>query len=135
MKSIVEYNKNSIGKVNDTLNNKKMTEEPQHGIMNIYNIDNDDHLHIEDKTITQIAFMYSLIVLYLKEFIDFQTVDEKECELRLNSQQIEKIFLKNLEEYPDLKTVYEKQEMEDLSLKDALRPILNSFITPLEDEE
>ena len=92
-------------------------------------------LNNEDKTITQIAFMYSLIVLYLKEFIDFQTIDEKECELRLNSQQIEKIFLKNLEEYPDLKTVYEKQGMEGLSLKDALQPILNYFITPLEDEE
>ena len=104
MTSTVKYNKNSIGKVNDTLNNKKMTEEHQHGIINIYNIDNDDHLHIEDKTITQIAFMYSLIVLYLKEFIDFQTVDEK-------------------------------QGMEGLSLKDALQPILNCFITPLEDEE
>ena len=32
-----------MSKINDTFNNKKMSQEPQHYIMNIYNIDKDDY--------------------------------------------------------------------------------------------
>jgi hypothetical protein len=135
MKSIVEYSKNIMGKVNDTLNNKKKAEESQHYIMNIYNIDNDDHLHFECKAFTRIACLYFFITVDLEELPDFKMVEKQEYELRLNSKQIERIFLKSLEELPDFKKAHEKQEMEDLLLKDALKLMLNFFEKLSDDVE
>ena len=135
MTSMVEYFKNSMAEIN-IFNNKKKAKEPQHYIMNIYNIDNDDdHFHVEGEYFFKMSVVYLDITTKLKEFLELKTVGKQEYELRLNSQQIERIFLKNLEESPDLKTVYEKQGMEDLSLKDAIQPILNYLENPLEDEE
>ena len=72
--------------------------------MNIYNIDNDDHLHFECKAFPRLALLYFFI-----------TVD--------------------LEELPDFKKAHEKQEMEDLLLKDALKLILNFFEKLSDDVE
>ena len=130
MKSIVKYNKNSIGEVNDTLNNKKKAEESQHYIMNIYNIDNDDHLHVERNTFRRMALIYFHIVMRIKDFSDFKMVEKQEYELRLNSQQIESLFL-SCNEMTNLNL----KSMEDLSLKDALQPLLNALKELLEDEE
>ena len=118
-------------KVHDTLNNKKMPQEPQHYIMNIYNIDNDDRLEIKCEGFKAIASIYFSIVIGLEEFPAFKTVHEKqEYELRLDSQQIESILIK----YDEIINLNPKS-MEDLPLINAVEPLLNAFKELLEDVE
>jgi signal-transduction protein with cAMP-binding, CBS, and nucleotidyltransferase domain len=66
------------------------------------------------------VYIYFSIVIVLEEFPDFKEAFEQEYEVRLNSQQIEKIFLKD-----DEITTLKLKSMEDLSLKDALQLLLN----------
>jgi hypothetical protein len=131
MISMVEYLKNSMGKVNDTLNNKKMSQEPQHCIINIYNIDNDDSICIECDALMVIASIYFSIVIGLGQFPNFNWVHEtQEYELRLDSQQIESILLK----YDEMINLNPKN-MEDSLFKDALQPRLNLLKKIFVDEE
>ena len=130
MKSKLKYNKKAMGKVNDTLNNKKKAEEPQHYIMNIYNVDNDDHLQVERNSFKRMALIYFHIVMRIENFSDFKMVEKQEYELRLNSQQLGNLFL-NCNEMTNLNL----KSMENLSIKDALHPLLNGLKELLADEE
>ena len=136
MKSKIEYNKNSIGEVKDILNNKKMSQEPQHYIINIYNVDNNYRLLIKDETFLGIAFIYFSIVIVLEEFPYFKvTYGKQGCELLLDSQQIETILLK-YEEIMDL-SLKNKEHFspKEILLKKTFKPTLNLFRELLEDEE
>jgi hypothetical protein len=143
MKSKLKYNKKAMGKVNDTLNKIKKTKKPQHCIITIYNIDNNYALQVGGVLFIEIAYIHFFITLGLEEFPVFITlgleefpglnsiVDKKqEYELRLDSQQLERIFL-NYNEMTNLNP----KSMEDLSLLNAVEPLLNALKDLLEDEE
>ena len=132
MKSKIEHNKNSMGEVNDILNNKKMSQEPQHYIIYIYNVDNNYALQVGGVPYIEIAYIHFFITLGLEEFPGLNSIVDKkqEYELRLDSQQIERIFL-NYNEMTNLNP----KSMEDLSLLNAVEPLLNALKDLLEDEE
>ena len=110
-----------MGKINDTFNNKKKAEEPQQCFIIIFNVDKKLLIPVACNGNMVVASIYFAIVLGLEEFPDFKTVHEKqEYELRLNSQQIEKIFLKD-----DKITTLKLKCMEDLLLKDVLQLLFN----------
>ena len=78
-----------------------------------------------------IASIYFSIVIGLGQFPNFNWVHEtQEYELRLDSQQLEKIFL-NYNEMTNLNP----KSMEDLSLINAVEPLLNALKELLEGEE
>ena len=66
------------------------------------------------------VYIYFSIEIVLEEFPDFEEAFEQEYEIRLNSQQIEKIFLKD-----DKITTLKLKSMEDLLLKDVLQLLFN----------
>ena len=132
MKSMVEYNKKGMGKVNDTLNKIKKTKKPQHCIITIYNIDNNYALQVGGVPFIEIAYIHFFIILGLEEFPGLNSIVDKkqEYELQLDSQQIERIFL-NYNEMTNLNP----KSMEDLSLLNAVEPLLNALKDLLEDVE
>ena len=139
MKSIVKYSKNSMGEVNVTLNNKKISQEGQHCIINIYNVDNNDNLHVECDTFNRMALIYLSIIIVLEEFSDFKVIYGKQgyqgCELLLDSQQIETILLK-YEEIMDLSLKNREHfSFKEIILNNTLKLILNPLKALLEDEE
>ena len=139
MTSMVEYNKNSMDKVNDILNNKKIAQEGQHCIINIYNVDNNDNLHVECDTFNRMALIYLSIIIVLEEFPDFKVIYGKQvcqgCELLLDSQQIETILLK-YEEIMDLSLKNREHfSFKEILLNNTLKLILNPLKALLEDEE
>ena len=125
-----------MGKVNVTLNNKKISQEGQHCIINIYNVDNNDNLHVECDTFNRMALIYLSIIIVLEKFPDFKVIyGKQECELLLDSQQIETILLK-YEEIMDLSL--KKREhfsFKEILLNNTLKLILNALKELLEDEE
>ena len=69
------------------------------------------------------VYIYFSIEIVLEEFPDFEEAFEQEYEIRLNSQQIEKIFLKD-----DKITTLKLKSMEDLLLKpESSRSTLSHF--------
>ena len=130
MTSIVEYSKNIMDELN-ALNNKKKAEESQHCFIIIFNIDSKQFIPVECGDIVLVAAIYFSIVMGLEEFPDFKTVHEKqEYELRLDSQQIERIIAKYDEEMINVNL-----KNEDSLFLNSIQPLLNFLKESLEDVE
>lgn len=89
-------------------------------MLNICNSEKHSLSILSCNNFIEMVYIYFSIVIVLEEFPDFKEAFEQEYEVRLNSQQIEKIFLKD-----DEITTLKLKSMEDLSLKDALQLLLN----------